>query len=63
MKKLWMIDSMNMDLVAECERFVEPGETLIGTGSKESLGADFPRRHRSSLCPCDGVAMRIIRRC
>jgi ribokinase len=38
MKKLWVIGSINMDLVAECGRFVEPGETLIGTGVSEFPG-------------------------
>jgi ribokinase len=37
-KNAWVIGSINMDLVAECARFVEPGETLLGGGFSEFPG-------------------------
>jgi ribokinase len=38
MKNLWVIGSINIDLVAETPRFVEPGETLTGLSYSEFTG-------------------------
>jgi ribokinase len=38
MKNLWVVGSINMDLVAESPRFVEPGETLTGLSFREYPG-------------------------
>ncbi len=38
MKNIWVVGSINMDLVGQCPRFVEPGETILGTSFAEFPG-------------------------